>query len=74
MAGLILLLLGSLLLALLVYTKQVLSFRIRVFRWLNWHWAADLIERHFDIWVLLIRVIIVSVMILLLILGMREAV
>ena len=37
---------------------KLVRIRIRFFRWLHWDWAANLLESHFQGWVLFFRTIL----------------
>ena len=45
-------------LILMPLAPKLLRLRIRILRWLHWNWAVNLLEKHFDRWVLLIRIIL----------------
>ncbi len=47
------------LLVLIPFAPKLLRLRIRVFRWLQWSWAANLLENHFQLWVLAFRIILI---------------
>jgi len=47
-----LLLLAVLSLIFVPLAPQLLRLRIRFTRWIHWNWAADLLENHFQGWVL----------------------
>ena len=49
---------ASLALVLIPFAPQLLRLRIRFLRWLHWDWAVNLLEKYFDRWVLLLRVIL----------------
>lgn len=51
-------LLATLALVCVPLTPQLLRLRLRFFRWLNWTWAADLLEEHFQRWIILVRIIL----------------
>lgn len=40
------------------YMPQLVRLRIRVLKFLKWTWAANLLERHFDMWVMLFRYLV----------------
>jgi hypothetical protein len=58
MKDLVILSIVILLLVLVPFTRQLLQLRIRFFRWLNWNWAADLIEDNFVAWLVLVRILL----------------
>ncbi len=37
---------------------KLLRLRVRFLRWLHWNWAANLLENHFQGWVLFARIIL----------------
>ena len=39
-------------------TPKLLRLRLRFLRWLHWSWAANLLEDHFQGWVLFARLIL----------------
>ncbi len=49
-------LLATLALVCVPLTPQLLRLRLRFFRWLNWTRAGDLLENHFQSWVILVRI------------------
>lgn len=46
------------LLILIPYAPQLVRLRIRILRWLNWNWAVNLLENHFQGWVVFFRIIL----------------
>lgn len=60
-----LLVIAILLLALIPFAPALLRLRIRILRWLNWNWAVNLLENHFQGWVVLFRILLFVVAILL---------
>lgn len=48
--------LGILLLILIPFAPGLVRLRIRILRWLKWNWAVNLLERHFQRWVVFFRV------------------
>ena len=50
-----------LLLILIPFMPKLVRLRIRVLKWLHWNWAANLLENHFQAWVLIFRVVVVVV-------------
>ena len=42
-------------------TPKLLLLRLRFLKWVHWDWAADLLERHFPRWVLLVRAVLILV-------------
>jgi hypothetical protein len=53
--------LAVLVLIMLGFVPALVRLRIRILRWLHWNWAADLLERHFDRWVMFFRYILVAI-------------
>ena len=45
-------------LILIPFAPQLMRLRIRFFRWLHWNWAVNLLESHFQSWVVGIRTIL----------------
>ena len=62
--------LAILALILVPFAPSLLRLRIRVFRWLHWNWAVNLLESHFQGWVVFVRIILVVVAALLLYFGL----
>ena len=50
--------LAALLLILIPLAPKLMRLRIRIFRWIHWNWAANLTEKHFDGWVLILRIVL----------------
>lgn len=48
-------------LALAVIMPKLLRLRLRVLKWMHWTWAVNLLEEHFDFWVLFGRVMLLVV-------------
>lgn len=42
-------------------TPKLVRLRIRFFRWLHWDWAANILENHFQEWVLFFRTILLVI-------------
>jgi len=59
-------------LILIPLAPKLARIRIRILRWLHWNWAANLLEKHFDGWVLLFRVILFVVAVVLLYVGWED--
>jgi hypothetical protein len=53
--------LALLLMVSLGFMPLLVRLRIKVLRWLNWHWAASLLERHFEAWVLVFRIFVLGI-------------
>jgi len=49
---------------------QLVRIRIRILRWLGWSWAANLLENHFQTWVLIFRVFLIVAAAVLLYIGL----
>ncbi len=47
------------LLILILFMPKLVRLRIRVLRWLHWSWAANLLENHFQTWVLIFRIVLI---------------
>jgi hypothetical protein len=45
-------------LILIPLAPKLVRLRIRFLRWLHWNWAANLLEKHFDLKVLFVRIIL----------------
>lgn len=43
-------------LALIPLAPKLVRLRIKILRWLHWNWAANLLENHFEGWVLFVRI------------------
>lgn len=61
-----------LLLILIPFAPKLVRLRIRIMRWLNWTWAVNLLERHFDAWVVFFRVMLFLLAIVLLYIGWTQ--
>jgi hypothetical protein len=46
--------------------------RIKFLRWLHWNWAVNLLEKHFNGWVLLFRMILLVVAVVLFCAGWED--
>ena len=62
------LLLGLAILALILipWAPALVRLRIKLLRWLNWSWAVNLLESHFQGWVVFFRVVLFVIAIVLL--------
>lgn len=58
------------LLILIPFMPQLVRIRIRILRWLGWSWAANLLENHFQTWVLIFRVFLIVAAAVLLYIGL----
>lgn len=56
-------------LILIPLAPKLLRLRIRILRWLRWNWAASLLEKHFDGWVLFFRMVLLVIAALLFLAG-----
>lgn len=56
-------------LILIPFAPQLLRLRIRILRWLRWQWAVNLLENHFQAWVLFARILLLVIGALLLYFG-----
>ena len=45
-------------LILMPLAPKLVRLRIRFLRWIHWNWAVNLLERHFQGWVLFFRIIL----------------
>ncbi len=45
-------------LILIPLAPNLVRLRIRFLKWIHWNWAVNLLERHFQGWVLLFRIIL----------------
>jgi len=45
-------------LVLIPFAPKLVRLRIRILRWLRWNWAANLLESHFQGWVMFFRIIL----------------
>ena len=61
-----------LLLILIPFVPQLVRLRIRVLRWLHWNWAVNLLERHFQDWVVFFRVLLFLIAALLFYVGLTD--
>ncbi len=61
--------LAILALVLVPFAPSLVRLRIRFFRWLHWNWAANLLESHFQGWVVFFRIFLVVIAALLLYIG-----
>ena len=56
-------------LILIPLAPKLVRLRIRFFRWLHWIWAVNLLEKHFDGRVLIVRIILLVIAATLLYVG-----
>ncbi len=59
-------------LILIPLAPKLIRLRIRLLRWLRWNWGANLLEKHFDGWVLFRRVILFVIAAVLLYVGWED--
>jgi hypothetical protein len=59
-------------LALVPFAPSLVRLRIRFFRWLHWNWAVNLLESHFQGWVVFFRVILFVIASILLYIGLAQ--
>lgn len=45
-------------LILIPFAPQLVRLRIRILRWLHWNWAVNLLESHFQGWVVFFRILL----------------
>ncbi len=64
--------LAILALILIPAAPKLVRLRIRFFRWLHWNWAVNLLEKHFDGWVLFFRIILLVIAAVLLYVGWED--
>ena len=56
-------------LILIPFMPMLIRLRIRILRWLGWNWAVNLLESHFDGWVLFFRMFLFVISLVLFYLG-----
>ena len=66
-------LLAILLLILIPFVPRLVRLRIRFLRWIGWNWAVELLESHFQGWVIFFRIILLVIAAVLLTIGWRAA-
>jgi len=59
-------------LVLIPFAPKLVRLRIRILRWLRWNWAANLLESHFQGWVMFFRIILFVIAVLLLYVGWTQ--
>ena len=59
-------------LILIPFAPQLMRLRIRFFRWLHWNWAVNLLESHFQSWVVGIQTILFVIAAFLLYVGWTQ--
>ena len=60
------------LLTLIPFAPQLVRLRIRFLRWLHWNWAVNLLESHFQSWVVFFRIILFVIAAFLLYVGWTQ--
>ena len=56
-------------LILIPLAPKLVRLRIRFLRWIHWNWAVNLLEKHFDGWVLIFRIVLFVIAAVLLFVG-----
>ena len=59
-------------LILIPFAPQLVRLRIRFLRWIHWNWAVNLLESHFQSWVVFFRIVLFVIAALLLIAGWTQ--
>jgi len=59
-------------LILIPFAPQLVRLRIRFFRWLHWNWAVNLLESHFQSWVVFLRTLLFVIAAFLLYVGWTQ--
>ena len=59
-------------LILIPFAPQLMRLRIRFFRWLHWNWAVNLLESHFQSWVVWARTLLFVIAAFLLYVGWTQ--
>ena len=59
-------------LILIPFAPQLIGLRIRFFRWLHWNWAVNLLESHFQSWVVFLRTLLFVIAAFLLYVGWTQ--
>ena len=72
MGGWLLFAFGILFLILVPFAPQVVRLRIRIHKWLHWTWAVNVLERHFQRWVVFFRILLFLIAAFLLSVGWAE--
>jgi hypothetical protein len=67
----VLFVIATLCLILIPLVPKLVRFRIRILKWLQWTWTANLLEKHFDAWVLLRRIVLFLIAALLFYIGWK---
>ena len=61
-----------LLLVLIPFAPTLVRLRIRILRWLHWNWAVNLLESHFQSWVVFLRTLLFVIAAFLLYVGWTQ--
>ena len=56
-------------LILIPFAPTLIELRLKFLRWLNWNWAANLLESYFQGWVMFLRIVLFVIAALLLYFG-----
>ena len=59
-------------LILIPFAPNLVRLRIRILRWLRWNWAVNLLESHFQAWVMFFRIVLFVIAALLLYIGWTQ--
>ena len=59
-------------LILIPFAPKLVRLRIRILRWLRWNWAVNLLENHFQGWVVFFRIVLFVLAMLLLYVGWTQ--
>jgi hypothetical protein len=59
-------------LILIPLAPQLLRLRLRFLRWLHWNWAVNLLESHFQSWVVFLRTLLFVIAAFLLYVGWTQ--
>jgi hypothetical protein len=65
-------LIAAVLLVLIPFMPALVRIRIRLLRWIHWYSLADLLENHFENWVLVFRVVVFVLSVVLVLFGWRS--
>ena len=63
---------AAFLLILIPLAPKLVRLRIRLLRWFRWEWGANLLEKHFDGWVMFFRILLFLIAIVFLYVGWQE--
>ena len=65
--------LAILALILIPVVPTMVRLRLGFFRWIHWAWAVNVIEEHFERWVLLFRIVLLGLAVVLFLAGLDAA-